>query len=210
VTDASGDYNLTVPYGWSGVVTPGLAGYTFSPLSRTYSNVTVDQTGNYVGMSTSTPSGDIIIIDNDDPDTSSVARWQRATGGGAYDGDARYCRKRDGMYVYWTVLTGAYEVSMWWPNGPDDLGVTPVLIFDGDELLDRVLVDQSRNGGRWNGLGTYDFRTEARVAIDSIGAGSLVCADAVRFASSEPTVPDYGDDSEEEPDHDSEEEPDDD
>lgn len=39
VADASGSYTLTVPYNWSGTVTPSSAGSTFSPASRTYTNV---------------------------------------------------------------------------------------------------------------------------------------------------------------------------
>ena len=43
-TDASGNYSAAVDYDWSGTVTPSKAGYTFSPASRTYTNVTSDQT----------------------------------------------------------------------------------------------------------------------------------------------------------------------
>ena len=44
VTDESGYYSTTVPYGWSGTVTPEKAGYTFKPASMTYSKVTGDKT----------------------------------------------------------------------------------------------------------------------------------------------------------------------
>jgi len=44
VTDANGFYSAQVGSGWSGTVTPTKTGYTFSPTSRTYSNVTSDQT----------------------------------------------------------------------------------------------------------------------------------------------------------------------
>jgi len=43
-TNASGVYTGTVDHGWSGTVTPVLAGYVFSPPTRTYSNVTSNQT----------------------------------------------------------------------------------------------------------------------------------------------------------------------
>ncbi len=45
VTAGDGTYNGTADYGWSGTVTPVLAGYLFSPENRTYTNVTEDQTG---------------------------------------------------------------------------------------------------------------------------------------------------------------------
>jgi len=42
VTDAEGKYSVTVPYGWSGEVTPTKEGYIFEPPSKTYTNVTHD------------------------------------------------------------------------------------------------------------------------------------------------------------------------
>jgi photosystem II stability/assembly factor-like uncharacterized protein len=42
VTNAQGEYNATVSSGWSGMVTPTLAGYAFGPPNRTYANVTVN------------------------------------------------------------------------------------------------------------------------------------------------------------------------
>ncbi|HUU51707.1 MAG TPA: Calx-beta domain-containing protein, partial [Candidatus Heimdallarchaeota archaeon] len=42
LTDGTGFYTDTVPDGWSGTVTPGLAGYTFTPESIDYTNVTAD------------------------------------------------------------------------------------------------------------------------------------------------------------------------
>jgi uncharacterized delta-60 repeat protein len=43
-TNASGFYSATVSYGWSGTVTPTLAGYSFTPADREYSAITSDQT----------------------------------------------------------------------------------------------------------------------------------------------------------------------
>jgi hypothetical protein len=44
-TDGSGYYGASVSYGWSGTVTPSKTGCTFSPASRSYSNLRGDQTG---------------------------------------------------------------------------------------------------------------------------------------------------------------------
>ncbi|HEX8919156.1 MAG TPA: hypothetical protein VF898_11690, partial [Chloroflexota bacterium] len=41
----SGSYSLTVPYNWSGTVTPSKAGYVFAPDHRDYSNVMAYVTG---------------------------------------------------------------------------------------------------------------------------------------------------------------------
>jgi hypothetical protein len=43
-SDATGGYACTVPQGWSGTVTPSLSGYSFTPPSRSYSNVAANQT----------------------------------------------------------------------------------------------------------------------------------------------------------------------
>ncbi|HEU0291504.1 MAG TPA: S8 family serine peptidase, partial [Anaerolineales bacterium] len=43
--DGNGNYSITVPSAWSGVVTPSLgACYPFSPIHRSYSNIVTDQT----------------------------------------------------------------------------------------------------------------------------------------------------------------------
>jgi len=52
VTDVNGDYTAQVDHGWSGTVTPGLTGYTFDPVSSTYSSVAAAQVQDY----TATPN----------------------------------------------------------------------------------------------------------------------------------------------------------
>jgi Tol biopolymer transport system component len=56
-TDDRGNYSFIVPYNWSGTVTPYKAGYTFSPVNKTYFNVTenqIDQNfiANFIGLLT--------------------------------------------------------------------------------------------------------------------------------------------------------------
>jgi RHS repeat-associated protein len=51
-SNAAGQYICGVPSGWSGSITPSLAGYSFTPASRSYTNVTAAQTAqNYTGAS---------------------------------------------------------------------------------------------------------------------------------------------------------------
>jgi len=42
IADSLGNYSITVNFGWAGVVTPSLAGYTFSPAYRIYANPVMD------------------------------------------------------------------------------------------------------------------------------------------------------------------------
>ena len=48
ITGADGSYSATVPYRWSGTVTPALSGYIFAPTSITYTHVMSNQTTNYL------------------------------------------------------------------------------------------------------------------------------------------------------------------
>ena len=43
-TDNQGYYSISIPYGWSGTITPAKVGYEFTPISETYSNVISDLT----------------------------------------------------------------------------------------------------------------------------------------------------------------------
>jgi hypothetical protein len=43
--DSAGHYSITVPYGWTGTVTPAMAGYVFTPVNRRYTGISADQAG---------------------------------------------------------------------------------------------------------------------------------------------------------------------
>ena len=64
-SDGSGNYSITVPYGWSGKVSLTKTGYAFVPASRTYTNVTANQTSqNYTIIGTSTFAVRMMWIDD--------------------------------------------------------------------------------------------------------------------------------------------------
>jgi hypothetical protein len=55
LTDADGNYSMTVRYGWSGVATPANVGYLFTPTRHIYNNVILDKAGeNFAGKSLQT------------------------------------------------------------------------------------------------------------------------------------------------------------
>jgi len=64
-TDSNGDYSHSITFGWSGTATPTKAGYTFSPTSRDYTNLTSDQAAqDYTGtIFTYTISGNVSTSD---------------------------------------------------------------------------------------------------------------------------------------------------
>jgi hypothetical protein len=50
--DENGLYSFVVPKGWSGTVTPSKAAYTFTPDIKSYTNVTINETQNYIATAT--------------------------------------------------------------------------------------------------------------------------------------------------------------
>jgi len=59
-TDSKGYYSRKVSYGWSGEATPSKAGYIFSPSSRSYTNIIVNQTNqDYTATLAHTISGSV-------------------------------------------------------------------------------------------------------------------------------------------------------
>jgi len=61
VTDPLGFYTTTVSFGWSGTVTPTLAGYNFSPVNRVYTSVIANQTAqDYTALPNFIISGTIL------------------------------------------------------------------------------------------------------------------------------------------------------
>jgi N-acetyl-anhydromuramyl-L-alanine amidase AmpD len=78
------------------------------------------------------------------------------------------------------------QVQAWWPAASDRSRSAPFIAFDGsDRELGRAYVDQSRNGSRWNTLGTWDFPAGwNRVALSRwTTTGYVVVADAVRVST---------------------------
>jgi len=91
-TDASGNYTGTVPYGWSGTVTPAKAGYTFTPPARSYANVTVNQTSqNYTGSGGTTQPTVTTAAVTSIGTTTAVSGGNVTSDGGASVSDRGVC-----------------------------------------------------------------------------------------------------------------------
>ena len=91
-TNASGVYSGTVAYNWSGTVTPTLAGYTFSPANRTYTNVFSNQTSqDYTATAiTYTISGNAGIAGATLNYTDGTPKTANADGSGNYSFTVSY------------------------------------------------------------------------------------------------------------------------
>jgi PKD repeat protein len=122
-----------------------------------------------------------LIVDNGEAGTSSTGSWKVSGGPDPYGNGSLYSKTAGATYSFDAALHGTYEVSLWWTEWPSRSTSVPVEIYDGDTLLDTVLVNQTAQGGQWNVLGTYNFAGTARVTIDSEGSSHSTCADAVKF-----------------------------
>ena len=132
-----------------------------------------------------------IIIDNDAPETAFTGSWPKSTATDAYDPDETGTPSRwscNGSTYTWTftpLITGVYELSMWWSSHASRSSAVPLSI---EYLMgrERVSIDQQVNGGRWNRIGVYPFAGGERYDVTLIAAPGeaqnySTCADAVRF-----------------------------
>ena len=129
------------------------------------------------------------IIDNDGPGTSySGGLWGYSRGADPYNGTSRAEMVNGAIYEFQAEgINGENLVLIhwtWWRSRCDDV---PVDIYDGDQLLDTVFLDQRDQSlaAQWNEIDTYTFTGTARVVIRAQD-GCSACADAVRFSSTSP------------------------
>jgi hypothetical protein len=98
-----------------------------------------------------------------------------------------YTRISGGTYT-WTAKVpkkARYKVYMWWSSWSSRAPEVPVEIEHAGGVARRT-VDQRRNAGRWNELGTFEFTGTAAVTIRSISKQYSMCADAVRLVEVTP------------------------
>jgi hypothetical protein len=128
-----------------------------------------------------------IIIDNGDPGTSYAGGpWGYSSGANPYNGTSQ-AESRDGAtYTFITAASGDQTVSLWWTWWSSRCSSVPVDIYDGNQLLATVPVNQQQIAlaGQWNVLGTYTF-TGTATAVIRARSGCSACADAVKFSSVE-------------------------
>ena len=123
VSDGSGNYTKTVDYGWSGMVTPSKAGYTFAPTSRTYINVAEDHIGDdYTAtLNTYTISG-YIMNDCNEPIEGVLVDANNGGGEDATDANGFYEVEVD--YDWSGDVTPSKEQYTFEPNVMSYVGVS--------------------------------------------------------------------------------------
>jgi hypothetical protein len=152
--------------------------------------------GDEVNAGTNPIGIDEIIIDNDGNGTSSSGDWYLSRGLSYYKSQSVYSNQARDTYTFETPVTGTYEVALWWTYHHTRCSTVPVEIYDADQLLDTIYINQLENDAQWNSLGKYDFTNSARIVVVSGGRCSTN-ADAAKLTykgNIEETVIDNGDD----------------
>lgn len=124
-----------------------------------------------------------LILDNGGPGTSYTGTWQVSGAPKPYGTDS--LSSSNGTTYTWSftpAVSGNYAVSMWWTANSTRSTSVPVDIQHSGGTT-RVTVNQRKNGGKWNGLGTYSLTVGVAytVTITSQASPATTCADAVKF-----------------------------
>jgi len=109
-SDASGQYSCSMPPNWSGTVTPSLAGYSFTPVSRSYSNAAGSVTGqDYTALATTLSAGPTSV----NAGGTVTATWTDTSVATATDWIGMYVSgSSDQAHVSWQYTGGASSGSL--------------------------------------------------------------------------------------------------
>jgi hypothetical protein len=165
-------------------------------------------TGNHVGVAT-----DIFIVDDTDATSSEHSRMLLAIPGKApffhkwfgspsnkgfhHDGGQPMASKFavNGTYTPDLQTDGCYEVHEWHPTGLwSQMSTSASVEITHSEGVERMLLDQSSNGGQWNYMASFNFKKKAVSLVlsnkDSRCNGGGPCFttfDAFRFVYTAPS-----------------------
>ena len=124
---------------------------------------------------------DLLIIDDGNAGTTETGDWRISGGADPYGTQSLYSKKVGAEYAFESNIAGTYEVSLWWTGYSSRCSDVPVEIFDGNTLLDIILVDQTQNSGQWYSIGLYVFSKGSKVIISSDSKDCSTSADAAKF-----------------------------
>ncbi|HEY3311515.1 MAG TPA: LamG-like jellyroll fold domain-containing protein [Anaerolineales bacterium] len=85
ISNIDGTYTISVPYTWSGTVSPSKAGYTFTPTSRSYKRIRIGQTDQNYTPAIAKPSVPVTLTPTGTINTTNpIYTWQASYGAGSY------------------------------------------------------------------------------------------------------------------------------
>ena len=126
---------------------------------------------------------DVIVIDNGGAGTSKTGTWPASSKAGFYGTNSLYSYEVGATYSFKASTMGYRDVSMWWTAHSTRASSVDVEIYDGNTLLETVIVNQQTDGSQWNilGGGPYFFSGTAKVKILTSASGATI-ADAVKIS----------------------------
>ena len=143
-----------------------------------------DVQGFTVDVAAAPPPAVEIIVDNDDPETSSTGNWVLLGEAGSYDGTMRYgAPGQINTYRFTPTVpqSGEYRIYGWW-NASGNRSSQVAYDIQHAGGLDTVLVNQKLDGSQWNELGVFTLDVGAGHSVEiSDRNGIYAIADAVRF-----------------------------
>lgn len=132
----------------------------------------------------------IQFVDDSDPSFSTTGTWAKSTSTKGYRGVTYHTSPTAVFNVAtWTfnVTPGTYNVATTWSALANRASNAPFSIYDGNVLLETVLVNQKNipndftdSNTNWFNLGTFSITGSVLVAKLSNNADNYVIADAVR------------------------------
>ena len=120
-----------------------------------------------------------VTINNSTSRTSSTGKWQISQASGNYSSQSLYSEEVGAEYSFKTYLTGLYELNLWWTANNTRCSDVPVEVYNNNELLDVLTINQQQNGGKWNTVGTYNFSGSAQVTFVSGHSECVTSVDSV-------------------------------
>ncbi len=139
-TNSSGYYSREVRYGWSGTVTPAREGYSFVPVSRSYNNVTANQSN----QDYTENAGDTLL---------SITTNIVGSGNVEIDPDKDYYAK--GSLITMTATANSGWLFSEWSGELDSPDNPERISINSDMAITAVFLADDDNDGVGNGDNSY-------------------------------------------------------
>lgn len=119
-----------------------------------------------------------VVLDNGERGTRASGSWLVSRGTSPWGPRSLYSKKAGARYTFRPELpaAGRYDVYLWWTPFSNRLAEVPVEVTHSSGIA-VVRVNQQRDGGRWNRIGTWSFG-DAEVESGDSGDGSSGRADS--------------------------------
>lgn len=140
------------------------------------------------------PSGEIVVDSNQNNNDASKAKitvsanWTSSASTPGYYGSGYWFANTAAVsdaaaFEFYLPVAATKTIDAWWTAGTNRSATTPFVVFDSaGTKLATVNANQQANGGKWNQLGTFNFKAGWNKVVVSrwTTSGYVVIADAIR------------------------------